>query len=393
MLAASVLVLVLPLPAEAASLKLRSKAPAEPAPAPGPAGAPGPGPAPAPAPIRPGIVVRVTDSKQALLKSFEGQGIRYSPLMDSMLGKDFVVKNMDHGGAGLPSPDGTQEDVWYFPLPALTPWSETKDARIPPVAGRAFKAVGLPTHARLEVGPPSRHEAPWEYSVRGRNLLDPIAPPMNERVDLEATAMALPPYMKVKQVVDVECLEKLHKDPNHLCNPEAYVDYNKVTPAPTTEKPLTQAEAKALKKQIKHLKKQIHSLTPKEMEVLPELKDFEVSGWKSVSQTMNSAGAYSERHLKELSGGHKMEIGKEASKERFHTAQGHSEKEDEKKENEEKQEKEDSKKAEEKNKEDGKTKEADTKEAKEKKSDKKDGEIKEVKHTKKKGENKSEEAS
>merc|ERR1719253_2028153 len=59
-------------------------------------------------------------------------------------------------------------------------------------------------------------------------------------------------------------MEKLHQDPSHLCKPEAFTDYNLVTPTPTTEKPLTEAEAKKLKTKIKRLQTTIDNLTPKE---------------------------------------------------------------------------------------------------------------------------------
>jgi len=317
-LAASIFAL-LASPAAARGLKIASNGPA-----PAPASMPGPAPGPAPAPIRPGIVVVVTKSKEDLLKAFDGLKIRYTPMMDEMLGKEFVVKEMKYGGAGIASPNGSQKNVWYFPEKALTPWLETKAAKTPPAAAKGQKAMGLPTNPKFGIGPPGRHDAPWDYTIKHKGLMDPIAPPYNERVDLEKTSMPLPPMMKVKQIVTVECMDKLHKDPSHLCAPEAYVNYNAVTSAPTTEKPPSHKEVKALKKKIKHLESTIHSLTPKEPK-----KDtaFKAPGMHSVGKSINKVVKHSESHKPQDGAGKKMNIGAEGSKERLATAGGHGEKE------------------------------------------------------------------
>merc|ERR1711879_82034 len=196
---------------------------------------------------------------------------------------------MKYGGAGLPSLDGAQDKTWYFPLAALKPWTETEDAKTPPVPGRAFRAAGLPTHTRVDIGPPGRHDLPWEFKVRVRNLMDPVAPPLNERVDLEATKNPLPPMMKVKQIVDVECMDKLHKDPLHLCKPEAYVDYNMVSTTKAPPKNITEAEAKVLRQKIKHLKKAIKALSPTEPPEDPHKMVFKAPGMMTDKATMNTA--------------------------------------------------------------------------------------------------------
>lgn len=324
-LAASTLALLSP-SAAAAGLKLRDIAPA---PADAAVPGPAPGPVPAPDPIRPGIVVRITKSKDELVKAFEGQEIRYTKVMDEMLGKDFVVKEMKYGGAGIPSPDGTQKNTWYFPLSVLTPWSDTEAAKIPPVASQANRAVGLPTSSKIDIGPPGRHDAPWDYKIKHQGLMDPIAPPYNERVDLEKTAMPLPPWMKVKQVVSVECMDKLHKDPHHLCEPEAYVNYNAVTPTPTTEAPLTKKDAQALKNKIKRLESTIDSLSPKAPEEKKKAKiTFRAPGVRNTGDNMNTMGQYGERFSPEDGARKQMHRGmyeREASDQRLHTAQGHGE--------------------------------------------------------------------
>lgn len=320
----AVALLLLPSTAAAAGLRIRDAAAPAPAKDASPAPAPSPGPAPAPPAIRPGVVVRVTGSKEQLLKDFDGLKIRYASMMDEMLGKDFVVKTMANGGAGLASPNGSQDDTWYFPISSLTPWTATHDAQKPPVARQAYKAVGLPTRARVEIGPPGRHDAPWDYTVKGRNLMDPIAPPFNERVDLEKTALPLPPWMKVKQVISVECMDKLHKDPNHLCDPEAYVNYNAVSTTKAPEKPLSQADAQKLKLKIEHLEQTVKSLTPKEPKKPKKAElTFKAPGIRDTGETMNTMGALSppQAHTNQ-----KMTIGSKASGERLSTAQGHGEK-------------------------------------------------------------------
>jgi len=310
----------------AAGLRLRDvAAPAAASPAAAPSAAPAAGPAAPVAPIRPGIVVRITKSHEQLMASFKGTPIRHVPEMEEMLGKDFVVKEMKHGGAGLSSPNGGQAGTWYFPLAALTPWSETADAKKPPIAGSAAKVVGMPTRAQVDLAPPGRGDAPWDYRVKGKHLMDPIAPRYNEQVDLEKSAMPLPPWMKVKQVATVECMEKMHKDPKHICGPEHYINYNAVTPTPTTAKPLTEKDAKVLKNRIKTLESKVKSLTPEEpKEPKKERVEFKIPGVKEFkmgsSSDVEKYGAPKDRSNK------KMKVGVKATNQGLNTAQGNSEK-------------------------------------------------------------------
>lgn len=267
--------------------------------------------------------MRIVASKEELEKSFEGEKIHYSPLMDEMLGKDFVVKTMEYGGAGIASPDGTQKETWYFPLKALTPWLATNDAKKPPIAATGDIVVGLPTRAQVEIGTPGRHDNPWDYHVKGRNLMDPIAPSYTERVDLEETAMPMPPWTKVKQVISIECMDKLHKDPSHLCDPEAYTNYKAVAPAPTKEPVLTAAEAEKLKAKIKRLQGTIKALSPTIEPRVPAELVFKAPGIRNTEETMNTAG--SDLGGAGVGAGKKMRIGAKASDERLHTAGGYGE--------------------------------------------------------------------
>jgi len=322
------------LPVAAAGLKLRGGPAPGPAPGPTPSGAPAPAQGPAPAalwdtpaaaPIRPGIVVQITFSREELQAYFSRTtDLKYDNSMDEMLGKTYVVKEMKYGGVGLPSPNGSQDQTWYFPLASLTPWLDTPAAKQAPVSSRAFRVVGLPTSAKMEIIPPGPHDAPWEYKIKGGNLIRPIGPPLNEVVDLAKKAN-LPPWKKVQQIASVECLEKLHKDPSHLCKSEAYTNYNPVTATPATEKPLTQAESKALKDKLKHLQTTIDNLSPKQSRKVKVA--FKVPRLKMANSTMKSAHTHSNRHVAEDFEGHKMKVGANASDGQLPTAQGHAERE------------------------------------------------------------------
>jgi len=245
--------------------------------------------------------------------------------MEEMVGKTFVVRELNHGGVGLPSPDGSQDDVWYFPVASLKPWLDTPEAKEVPIAGKAAKNMGSPTRSKVDVAPPGRHDAPWEYTIKGRNLINPVAPPMNERVDLKETSMPMPPWRKVKQVVDVGCMEKLHKDPSHICDPEHYKDFNMVTPAPVPEKLLTAEEGDRLKRKIKHLERTIDNLTPEEAKKKVDVS-FKVPRLQKTNETMISSASNSNPAKSGDRQGKKMKVGAEGSEERLHSAHAHGEK-------------------------------------------------------------------
>lgn len=55
-----------------------------------------------------GRVARVTTCKPELIASFHGSALRYDPLMDAMLGREFVVQSVrPDGGVGLRAPQGS----------------------------------------------------------------------------------------------------------------------------------------------------------------------------------------------------------------------------------------------------------------------------------------------
>lgn len=179
--------------------------------------------------------------------------------MDEMLGKDYVVKEMNYGGVGLASPDGSQGGVWFFPKASVRLWKDTKAGQAPPVARLAYRAARMPDQAKMEIQPPGRDDAPWDYKIQGTKLMKPVAPQLQEHVDFEKSALRLPPWKKVRQILSVECMEKTHKDPKYICKPEDYASY--VPPAPTTTLPLSPAEAEKLRKRVRHLESTIRSLT------------------------------------------------------------------------------------------------------------------------------------
>lgn len=269
-------------------------------------------------------------SKEKLRAYLMTAGLRYVPAMDEMLGKTYVVKEMSNGAAGLASPNGSQEKTWYFPPEALTPWLHTDAAKQVPVTIRGYGAVGLPTKAKIEVFAPGESDAPWEYTVKGQDLIRPIGPPLSEEVDLSRKSDHLH-FRKVQQVASVECLEQLHKDSSHLCEPQAYTSYNSVTPIPTIEKPVSQEEAKMLKDKLKHLQTTVDNLTPKQrkqiklsFKIPTEMPKMPV---KNTDSTLGSATTNSNRHIARDDQSKSMDVGGKTSDARLHNAQGNAEQE------------------------------------------------------------------
>lgn len=278
--------------------------------------------------IRAGIVVRITRSNEDLKNYFAGTGgrLRYVPEMEEMLGKDYVVVKMKNGDACLNSPDTQRPGLWCFPVEALQPWKETNSASEPPVAGQAMRVVGLPTKPTVGVAPPNRNDKPWHYHLKGAGMMDPISPPFQYHVDFEKTSMPLPPWGKVKRVVSIDCMDKLHKDPHYRCKDEDYVGHKETeaTPAPD-EKPLSKAEGEALKKQVRHLKSQIRSLLPAPKKNKLKALDH-MPGVKIQNTSLNDAIEDADTKGPQDSGTMTMDIGREATVQRMNTAQSHGEK-------------------------------------------------------------------
>ena len=65
--------------------------------------------------LKVGDVVRISNFKSVVEKSFEGTSHAWSDQMRSMLGKDFPILEIRDGGIiALPSPNGQQNGKWYF---------------------------------------------------------------------------------------------------------------------------------------------------------------------------------------------------------------------------------------------------------------------------------------
>lgn len=63
-----------------------------------------------------GDVVALTRNASALENSYDHINYEWRELMHGMLGKEYRVLQVPHPGiVGLPSPDGSQKGVWYFP--------------------------------------------------------------------------------------------------------------------------------------------------------------------------------------------------------------------------------------------------------------------------------------
>jgi len=316
-----------------ASLKLRgisqahlsasladSKANPSPAPAPAPAGPPAPVfkmPTPD---IRPGVVVRVTDSEASLQQAFNNvTGAYYDQKMRQILGKDFVVVEMGaNGGACIHAPINASA-VWCLPLNALTPFQNTTDWAESPVASKAFRAIGGPSNVRADITPPGRSAMPWDYSVRGAQLMDPVAPPFDKTVDLDA-GQPMPSMRKVRTVISIECMEKLHENPMAPCKPKDFVG-GPPQPPPTTPGPVSKAEAEALRKKIQHLQSTIRALSPDKPPVPAKVEPV-VHTKHSMTGSMVAAVGKPNQDFD----GHRVYIPGRVASERQRTAQGYGEK-------------------------------------------------------------------
>eukprot|EP00927_Polykrikos_kofoidii_P057436 TRINITY_DN51582_c0_g1_i1.p1 TRINITY_DN51582_c0_g1~~TRINITY_DN51582_c0_g1_i1.p1 ORF type:complete len:279 (-),score=36.59 TRINITY_DN51582_c0_g1_i1:225-1004(-) len=71
--------------------------------------------------FRRGDVVRMNPNEQAVLISFNTCGYVWHHLMRGMLGKEFpILEETRPGIIALPSPDGSQNGLWYFPVSVVS---------------------------------------------------------------------------------------------------------------------------------------------------------------------------------------------------------------------------------------------------------------------------------
>ena len=78
--------------------------------------------------------VRICSDERHVKRCFDSIQYQYSGLMDAMCGEEFEVvcharENYGTNIIGLPSPDGTQDGVWYFPVTLLE--HQAEDEREP----------------------------------------------------------------------------------------------------------------------------------------------------------------------------------------------------------------------------------------------------------------------
>merc|ERR1712032_482973 len=68
-----------------------------------------------------GDIVRMLPSEKAVQLSFATARYVWHPLMKGMLGKEFPILEMtSRGTIALPSPDGSQNGKWYFPVSCIS---------------------------------------------------------------------------------------------------------------------------------------------------------------------------------------------------------------------------------------------------------------------------------
>mmetsp|Transcript_133672 Transcript_133672/g.250092 ORF Transcript_133672/g.250092 Transcript_133672/m.250092 type:complete len:497 (-) Transcript_133672:58-1548(-) len=230
---------------------------ASPAPGPAPGLASSPGPA-APA-IQKGVTIMLTANNSFLVLAFQHWGLcRYVPLMTSMLGKPFVVVDTHGDGSiGLPSPDGSQNGIWWFPPVAISLWKATVNGPVVTTASGGLATAG----AETVVGP---QDDPWSVDGALGEVGDVLDPKLDASSS-EATGIMKPPYRransrKVRQVISVKCMEKMHEDPSYMCPPEELIGPPSPAPVNETSPPRNASKTEEMEKQISGLKAQVDEL-------------------------------------------------------------------------------------------------------------------------------------
>jgi hypothetical protein len=74
--------------------------------------------------LQPGDRVRVTADAEKMRRAFDEIGYSWDLMMNSMLGKVFLIRTIEKPSngtriVGLPSPDGSQGGTWFFPIEIL----------------------------------------------------------------------------------------------------------------------------------------------------------------------------------------------------------------------------------------------------------------------------------
>jgi len=161
--------------------------------------------------------------------------------------------------------------------------------------------------------------------------LDPIAPWYSDTVDFKKTKVQLPPWRKVREIVSIDCLEKVHADPTYVCNETAYKNFTAVKPEPTEPPTASDKENKALKRQVRHLKAQVDHLTSPCIDRKQAARTILHPGFETTGNTMTKAASWQEKVTphSNAEGADPVQISIdpfEASKQKLTTAQGVAEK-------------------------------------------------------------------
>jgi len=181
-----------------------------------------------------GAIATITSVKQRLLDSFSRAppGYDYKPGMDQMLGKQYrVLKLSEDGMVGLPSPDGSDDGIWWFPpsANALTV-QETLETAAPEPTEEATVAEAVPEvepaeaeeEAEAETMDPeeAKDVGPGPVSVGGL-LIDCWNIPGEE--DLKRIERVMNAYVNALQQADLPLPENIARVQQCGAHPSCHV--------------------------------------------------------------------------------------------------------------------------------------------------------------------------
>lgn len=200
-----------------------------------------PWPAQPSVPIEPGTIVQVKKNKAEVVQAFNATaGITYSVMMDQMLGHEYVVRAIGQpsGLIGLPSPDGSNDGTWYFPPSALLRWQDTPGAKSPhlnPLDSSSSAKWALGSEGAGGLANTNSLDRQWtlEDDVgSAANLLEPPPADIVQEVDIQRSSPFLT-RRKVREVIDVKCMEMLLHNPAFICPEDSYRNFSGYAVAPS----------------------------------------------------------------------------------------------------------------------------------------------------------------
>jgi len=127
--------------------------------------------------IAKGSEVRLTDDWTFLQNEFAKINYRWDEKMRGMLGKCFVTLTSQgirgsRNIVGLPSPDGSQNGIWYFPLSVLSSKCETQSPTEKPTLSPTEKPTAAPTPSPTDkptAAPTCIEKQTWTKEVAKNN--------------------------------------------------------------------------------------------------------------------------------------------------------------------------------------------------------------------------------